>query len=473
MGDWFEKYGLDRDPFTDRGVHGLFFPGGRRAELQTEIEHLARFGNALVLVLGASGIGKSALAAAVGTGAKSTDLVRLEAGLMDTPVLLMRSIAEGFGVQLSAKEPEAATEELAAWLVAPEREGRQGWLLIDDAHHLDPEATAFLCALRQRLGDAFGLVMFAESQWEPVLRAQMLAAQDLHVVTLDAFDREETVAYISYRMKTAGLSDELPFSVTELAQIANTAHGVPAVINRVARQLLQKDEEEAGHPAAGLPLWHIGVVGATLVALLLLYLWGSGEERRQKDPVPQPSVLMPPAAFEESVPEVITEVAPEDEFADDGPGQPDDSGVAVIEEAAPSEAEARNASPYDRVAVPSDSTLEVLDTPASAKLQAMPALEPDEEWLLSRDGRHFTMQLISSDDAAAISQFRGRYDIEMRAFRKLHKGMEWQALVHGDFPDRKSATAAVSSLPGKLRETTPWIRSLASIQAEIRAARGP
>ena len=43
--DWYLHYGLDRDPFAEAGVQGLFYPGGARQESVEQLQHLARFGD--------------------------------------------------------------------------------------------------------------------------------------------------------------------------------------------------------------------------------------------------------------------------------------------------------------------------------------------------------------------------------------------------------------------------------------------
>ena len=42
MQDWYEFYGLDRDPFAEGGMYGLFYPGGARQEMVEQLLHLAR-----------------------------------------------------------------------------------------------------------------------------------------------------------------------------------------------------------------------------------------------------------------------------------------------------------------------------------------------------------------------------------------------------------------------------------------------
>jgi type II secretory pathway predicted ATPase ExeA len=58
--DWYRHYNLDRDPFAEGGVQGLFYPGGARQETVEQLQHLSRFSDCVLLVTGIAGMGKTA-----------------------------------------------------------------------------------------------------------------------------------------------------------------------------------------------------------------------------------------------------------------------------------------------------------------------------------------------------------------------------------------------------------------------------
>lgn len=86
MQDWYEFYGLDRDPFAEGGMYGLFYPGGARQEMVEQLLHLARFSDSSLLICGAAGAGKTAtLRHFVAQSASDTRYCVVEAALLDSP----------------------------------------------------------------------------------------------------------------------------------------------------------------------------------------------------------------------------------------------------------------------------------------------------------------------------------------------------------------------------------------------------
>lgn len=94
-----------------------------------------------------------------------------------------------------------------------------------------------------------------------------------------------------------------------------------------------------------------------------------------------------------------------------------------------------------------------------------------EAWLLSRKPTAYTLQLIGLRDEPAIREFIKRHGLEGKAayFKTSRGGRPWFPLLYGIYPDRKAAIAARSRLPRKLRRPDIWVRSLESVQTEIRA----
>ncbi len=101
-----------------------------------------------------------------------------------------------------------------------------------------------------------------------------------------------------------------------------------------------------------------------------------------------------------------------------------------------------------------------------------------ENWLMAQTPTAFTLQLLGTSKRQALLAFMGRHELQGQAayFTSEHAGQPWYTLVYGIYQDRASAQAALATLPSALRSLHPWIRSLSSIQASIRAtqaATGP
>lgn len=97
------------------------------------------------------------------------------------------------------------------------------------------------------------------------------------------------------------------------------------------------------------------------------------------------------------------------------------------------------------------------------------------DWLLAQPAQDYTLQLIGSTQEGVIRDFAHRHAIEAQAayFRGLRKGQPWYSLVYGIYPSKEAALTARSELPPLLQKQSPWVRSLASIHADIRKAGTP
>ena len=290
--DWYRHYDLDRDPFAEGGVQGLFYPGGARQETVEQLQHLARFSDCVLLVTGIPGMGKTATRRHfVAQSASDTRCCVLEAALLEGPEPWLRRVLSGFGLR---SQPRAGTDadlqQLVQFCADRLAAGSQSWLVIDDAQHMHEDVLQFLPRLLQAAGRNLRVVLFAEPDWREQLQSVMPSGVPLHTIELQPLERGETYAYIHYRMNTAGLEGESPFNAAELEQIHRNADGIPAEINAEARAALLGGIKVVQEPLNSLPMWHFGVIAATLLALLLLYAWTGMNESEQQPPVPIPGL---------------------------------------------------------------------------------------------------------------------------------------------------------------------------------------
>jgi|GEM_PF-736694 len=123
-------------------------------------------------------------------------------------------------------------------------------------------------------------------------------------------------------------------------------------------------------------------------------------------------------------------------------------------------AEPANAKPASPAAQPA---------PAPAASGAGNAKLRGASWVLARDPAHFTLQLLSTHDAKAITAFVQRHALqgELARFHTVIQGQDWYTLVQGDFPNRAGAQASAQGRPADLRQLKPWIRRFGDVQGAI------
>lgn len=111
--------------------------------------------------------------------------------------------------------------------------------------------------------------------------------------------------------------------------------------------------------------------------------------------------------------------------------------------------------------------------PAAEKPAATASEQLGTEWLRSRPGARFTLQLLGGRSEKSLREFLRQHRVPepVATFHTVHKGDDWYVLVHGDFPTMAAARAAVASLPASVRRGKPWARSFASVQADMQKVR--
>ncbi len=193
----------------------------------------------------------------------------------------------------------------------------------------------------------------------------------------------------------------------------------------------------------------------------------AGDEDPASTPPAPPVVRAVPetgAAGEAPAPEpwapAASQATPESTVAADGPGPAAaDEGERTGEGAGEPAIAAREAPP----AVPTAAAEEPAPVARRGRLQ-------DEQWVLARNPRHFTLQIQSGVYLSGLRRAaQDRRLPDPRAYyRTVRGGKAWYGLLVGDFPDRASAQAAAATLGQRIRGLKPWVRAFADVHQQVR-----
>jgi septal ring-binding cell division protein DamX len=108
-----------------------------------------------------------------------------------------------------------------------------------------------------------------------------------------------------------------------------------------------------------------------------------------------------------------------------------------------------------------------------ADIRPDPAREPlrSEARLMTLYPRGFTLQLLSAREPGSAQRFIRQRELQGLAlpFRFIRDGKQWTAVVYGSYESRGEARSTIGALKPRLKDTEPWIRPLADVQAAIRA----
>jgi DamX protein len=489
----FESLGLTFDPFADGAMPAFFFVGGQRRYLAQRVVQRLYFSGGVVLLLGASGAGKTRLIDEISAELRDiADICRIDATVLMDAVQIRALLAESIGLPFT---PGLSAPDLVVALGRNrpgEEEPLPVALLIDSAHLLSIDALIETVSLVQSSGGRLRLLLAGEGELATSWQQTNIGGAEL--LELPALDRQETADYLHTRLQAAGCKLPMPFDGAVLdALFAQTGGNIGQVHAQVAR-LLAPAAEKVSLPqrVKALPVLHIGIISALLAAVILLALYRGGGSTPAGDTAPAlsptanpdkysiplalpdraPIAEAPVATAEVPVPqpETTTKPAPLATPAPVAQSHPVRNAPDIaVKLAATKSAPATTPKPAVAKAAPPPAVRKPAPPPEDAG--SAPTFSADERELLALPSQQFMLQLLGAESRATVDKFaagagRGQ---RLLTYRTQLRGKPWFIVLTGPFPSRAAAQAAVEKMPETLRKQQPWPRSVANVQADIRA----
>ena len=103
--------------------------------------------------------------------------------------------------------------------------------------------------------------------------------------------------------------------------------------------------------------------------------------------------------------------------------------------------------------------------------QQLPQVTEMEQQLLDSDPTKYVVQIIGLSNNTAIDQLlQDHSELELMYYRSLLNDKPWKIIVISGFNSYAEANAVRKSLPKSLAQYGPWIKTIAKVQSELRAA---
>jgi len=272
------QFDIDREPFSDTGITGLFYPGAGRQLLLEQLQHLVRYGPPLLFLLGVKGSGKSLLVRQLcrQLDAGIFSHVEIEASVLMDDRSLMSLICEGFNLQVDVTK-ETFISALVRYAAESDSYSQTALVVVDDVQNLSAAAIDVIADAASAIKDKglrFLLLLDGEKVEQETVLAPLVADLDSlgQVLSMPPLNASEVADYLSYRMRTAGL-DGVRFSPQQVKQITGESGGVISRVNQFARETLVRQipvTAKEDKPKKALPLGRFAVLLVVVVGVFLL-----------------------------------------------------------------------------------------------------------------------------------------------------------------------------------------------------------
>lgn len=241
---YLEHFGLTELPFTITPHTEFFFAGANRGATLEALLYAVTNGEGIVKVSGEVGSGKTMLCRVLMERLPDN----VETIYLAIPSLsrdeILEAICTDLGVKTSNTSPNALLKSLQDHLLSLHEQGKRVVALIDEAHAMPLESLEelrLLSNLETNRSKLLQIVLFGQPELDENLSKQQLRQlreRITHSFRLSPLSFEEVQAYLRHRLKAAGYKGAEVFNKACVKLIAQISKGLTRRINIIADKSL-------------------------------------------------------------------------------------------------------------------------------------------------------------------------------------------------------------------------------------------
>lgn len=232
---YLDFYGLKEQPFNLTPDSHFLFLSEKHKEALAHIRYGIETKKGFVLITGEIGAGKTTLCRALLKEMDRNYKIALVLNSMVSAVGLLKTIINDFGIITKARSRQDMVDVLNKFLI----EEKDVVLVIDEAQNLSVDALEqirLLGNLETEKEKLIQIIIVGQPELKEILDSEDLKQLNQRVVVryhIQPLNREETIQYISHRLKIAGDTGRIVFQKNAMQDIYNYSGGVPRLINAI------------------------------------------------------------------------------------------------------------------------------------------------------------------------------------------------------------------------------------------------
>lgn len=512
--NYIERLKLQNPPFT--GESNSLYAFEEFNQRLALLHHTGEFADRIILIAGPGGSGKTALLHhLLRKRPEHWQPCLFNADRQLSFDLLLEGLSDALADQAPLNDEHGLNEGVIQQLQVAHLNKQLPILAIDEAEQLPASTLIALLNFLDNLADSqhiLRVLLFGSNDSNSQLLESIRDDQRFLHMEPPRLHKNEVESLLMHRLKQAGYRGGALFSPKQIETLAEQSNGFPGSLLQLADQLLSgqeapppektQDSRPKSLPTLSKKQWLS--IGGGLCALVLIstLLWFQEDINQALEPeastetadpqAPQETVTAaaPEETEEANAPPIIEMPVPpplpEPELTTDEEPVSDTAEPALVENEQQQDAVPEQLPPEEQLPTnppeEAPAPLPIEPSPPIETAQPSPPAEPltaetaeattpgikREDWLLSQDKTHWTLQILASRDEKAVRRYIEKNQLQANAayFLTLRKEQPWYAVVIGSYESRTAANQAAGTLAEQLN-TKPWPRSFNAVHKDI------
>lgn len=242
----YERYfGLKEKPFRITPDPRFLYLSEKHAEALDHLYYGITQGEGFMVISGDVGTGKTTIIRSL---LERLDDPKIQTAIVLNPLLeiedLFKTILEDFGLSPKGISKKELIDQLNAFLLSLNQEGKKAVVIIDESQNLAPdllEELRSLSNLETAQEKLLQIVLVGQLElWNKINSPNLRQLKQRISVNyrLEPLSYKEMQGYIHHRMTIAGFKGELAFSFRALRRVYTVSRGIPRLINLLCDRTL-------------------------------------------------------------------------------------------------------------------------------------------------------------------------------------------------------------------------------------------